>query len=79
MNKLLPAAVRWARMHRQEQPNVGILVDEIDRLSDRAHSEEFVVMFLGFLNGDTPELHAIESPRLLDSWDKFKREMGKRK
>lgn len=41
------------------------------------HSEEFVTMFLGYLAGDTPELHTIRPPRLLESWEKFKREMGK--
>jgi hypothetical protein len=43
-----------------------------------AHSEEFVLMFLGFLVADTPELQGqFELPRLPASWEKFKREMGK--
>jgi hypothetical protein len=45
---------------------------------ENVHSESFVVMFLGFLVADTPELHGdFEIPRLLSSWEKFKKEMGK--
>jgi len=53
------------------------LMAELETFTKTAHSEEFVVMFLGFLCADTPELHQIECPRLLESWEKFKREMGK--
>jgi hypothetical protein len=42
------------------------------------HSDEFVVMFLGYLVAQTPELHQIESPRILETWYKFKREMSSR-
>lgn len=50
------------------------LIDELKN----AHSEEFVVMFLGFLVADTPELQGqFEIPKLLVSWEKFKTEMGK--
>lgn len=44
---------------------------------DLVHSEESVVMFLGYLTATLPELHAIEAPRMLDAWQSFKREMGK--
>jgi hypothetical protein len=45
--------------------------------ADLVHSEEFVVMFLGFLCADLPELHALECPKVLESWERFKKEMGK--
>lgn len=42
------------------------------------HSEEFVVMFLGFACADLPELHTLECPKMLESWERFKVTMGKR-
>ena len=42
-----------------------------------AHSEEFVVMFLGFVCADLPELHALQCPKVLESWERFKEIMGK--
>lgn len=45
--------------------------------SDLVHSEEFVVMFLGYLCADIPELHTLECVKVLESWERFKREMGK--
>lgn len=41
------------------------------------HSEEFVVMFLGYLTAEIPELHRTPPPQLLVTWDKFKAAMGK--
>lgn len=43
------------------------------------HSEEFVVMFLGFVCADLPELRTLECPKMLESWERFKTEMGKRR
>lgn len=40
-----------------------------------SHSEEFCTMFLGFLDAQIPELRTVESQRLLDSWEEFKRTM----
>lgn len=59
---------------------VHLIVDEL--LQRRAapeqwHSDPFVVMFLGYLTAELPELHTLECPRLLEAWDKFKAEMGK--
>jgi hypothetical protein len=41
------------------------------------HSEEFIVMFLGYLTAKLPELHRVEPMRIKGAWDDFKREMGK--
>lgn len=46
--------------------------------SDLVHSEEFVVMALGYISANLPELRKVEPPRLLRAWESFKREMGKR-
>ncbi len=56
------------------------LVAELENVSQRWHSEEFVVMFLGYLCAATQAQlgGSFETPRLLDSWEKFKAEMGKR-
>ncbi len=83
----MPAKVFWKDKNGDEHPVNLVMVSDpyqnptieiappID--ADRVHSECFVVMFLGFLTADTPELHRISPPRLLASWEKFKQEMGK--
>jgi hypothetical protein len=53
------------------------LLERREDQRDLVHSEEFVVMFLGYLCGDIPELHAVECPKFLETWQKFKQEMGK--
>lgn len=45
---------------------------------DVAHSEQFVTMFLGFACAYLPELHTLECPRMLEAWQAFKVEMGKK-
>lgn len=54
------------------------LMEEIKNKRDLIHSEQFVVMFMGYLTADIPELHVVEPPKILESWDKFKLEMGKK-
>lgn len=48
-----------------------------DRDNDLKHSEEFVVMFCGYLAADLPELHSLHPGKILASWNRFKETMGK--
>jgi hypothetical protein len=46
---------------------------------DLKHSEEFVIMFCGYLTAELITLHAIEgTPDILDAWYRFKEMMGKK-
>lgn len=47
-------------------------------MDDLIHSDAFVLMFLGFMSAKLPELRALPAERLLQLWDDFNREMGKR-
>jgi len=53
-------------------------VNQSIEVPDGCHSEEFVVMFLGYLCAALPELHQFECPKILEAWEQFKTEMGKR-
>jgi hypothetical protein len=46
-------------------------------MNDLIHSEEFVLMFLGYVCADLPELSFVEIPKMQASWEKFKAQMGK--
>ncbi len=46
-------------------------------IEDLVHSEKFVIMFLGFVCGDLEELHQLECPKILESWNRFKVMMEK--
>jgi hypothetical protein len=70
---------------RSPRPSAGALIntrlqgmrrDELIAALRDAHSEEFVVMFLGFLMARIPELIAVDQDRLLLTWAAFKAEMG---
>lgn len=39
-----------------------------------AYPESIVREFIGWLSGDVPELHAVEVPKLAESWERFKEE-----
>lgn len=41
------------------------------------HSEQFVVMGLGYISAKIPELGLVEAPRILEAWDALKAEMKK--
>jgi hypothetical protein len=45
-------------------------------VSNQKYSEDFVVMFLGFVCADLPELHTLECPKMLESWERFKAVMN---
>jgi hypothetical protein len=51
--------------------------EELIRELQNAHSEEFVVMGLGYITAKVPELHAVECPKILEAWQAYKQEMGK--
>lgn len=38
--------------------------------------ESEIRQFLGFLSADIPELHAVEVPKIAESWERFKRTIG---
>jgi hypothetical protein len=57
---------------------VYLIVDELLEFRASWHSDPFVVMFLGYLTAKLPELHQTNPPQLLEAWDEFKIEMGKR-
>jgi hypothetical protein len=42
-----------------------------------AHSEEFVIMGLGYILATLPELHSVECTKILEAWLAYKREFGK--
>lgn len=45
---------------------------------DRVHSDEFVVMFMGFLWADGRIAAGVTQQQMLQSWARFKIEMGKK-
>lgn len=51
--------------------------DQLIQELHHAHSEEFVLMFLGYLAGKVPQLRTVACDHLLKSWEDFKTEMGK--
>lgn len=50
---------------------------EIANPAGCVHSEEFVIMFLGYMCAQLPDLKTLQIPKVLDAWERFKREMGK--
>lgn len=49
----------------------------IARCGDLKHSEEFVVMFLGYLQMKVGYREGTMPSTILEAWAEFKREMGK--
>lgn len=58
----------------------GMTRDQLIHELEYAHSDEFVVIFLGYLAADLDKRGGFvhEPPDLLDVWQRFKAEMGKK-
>jgi hypothetical protein len=50
----------------------GDVCAAVDReMALRDEADQRVREFIGWLSGDIPELHAVEVPKLIDSWERF--------